>query len=83
MGKNQAIFRKVICLPIRLYQYLRPALPMPASCRFYPSCSQYANEALSQYGLFKGTHLSIRRLLRCHPWSSGGYDPIIFEREKQ
>jgi len=57
--------------------YKRVLSPMlPPSCRFYPSCSQYALEALERYGLFKGGALGIYRLLRCHPFSRGGFDPV-------
>ncbi|HRY63096.1 MAG TPA: membrane protein insertion efficiency factor YidD [Patescibacteria group bacterium] len=45
-------------------------------CRFYPTCSNYSISALEQYGLFKGLLLSIKRIIHCHPWSRGGYDPI-------
>jgi putative membrane protein insertion efficiency factor len=60
---------------IRLYK--RTLSPMlPPSCRFSPSCSQYALEAMERYGLFKGGALGIYRLLRCHPFSRGGFDPV-------
>ncbi len=60
---------------IRVYK--RTLSPMlPPSCRFSPSCSQYALEALEKYGLLKGTALGIYRLLRCHPFSRGGFDPV-------
>ncbi|MDD4899664.1 MAG: membrane protein insertion efficiency factor YidD [Candidatus Omnitrophica bacterium] len=61
---------------IRLYQcFLRPLLP--CSCRFVPSCSEYAKEALERYGFFKGATLSLKRLLACHPFSGkSGYDPL-------
>jgi putative membrane protein insertion efficiency factor len=48
----------------------------PPCCRFYPSCSAYAKEALLTHGVFKGSFFSIMRILRCHPFSDGGYDPV-------
>jgi putative membrane protein insertion efficiency factor len=53
---------------------LRPVIG--ASCRFAPSCSQYAEEALRLHGMRAGTMLAIRRVARCHPWSEGGHDPV-------
>jgi len=49
----------------------------PASCRFTPSCSAYAKEAVTEYGVFKGGVLSVKRIMKCHPWHPGGYDPVI------
>ncbi|MBU0619284.1 membrane protein insertion efficiency factor YidD [Patescibacteria group bacterium] len=46
------------------------------ACCFTPTCSQYSYEAINKYGIIKGTYLSLKRILRCHPWSKGGYDPI-------
>lgn len=46
------------------------------SCRFYPTCSQYALEAIEKYGAIKGTFIAIKRILRCHPFNKGGYDPL-------
>ena len=61
---------------IRIYQNsLR--FVFPSSCRFYPSCSEYSIEALRKYGIFKGSWLSARRLVRCNPFNPGGYDPLI------
>ncbi|NLM75798.1 MAG: membrane protein insertion efficiency factor YidD [Clostridiaceae bacterium] len=61
---------------IRLYQkYISPLKGKP-TCRFYPTCSNYALEALTRYGTLKGVYLSIRRLLKCHPFHPGGYDPV-------
>lgn len=48
----------------------------PRTCRFFPTCSQYAGEAIAKYGPGKGLYLTVRRLLRCHPWHPGGYDPV-------
>lgn len=60
---------------IRAYQLLIAPLISPC-CRFAPSCSQYAAEALRTYGLVKGLGLTLRRLLRCHPFHPGGWDPV-------
>ena len=60
---------------IRGYQLVLSPL-LPPSCRFYPSCSQYALEAVSRHGAMKGTWLAARRLARCHPFNPGGYDPV-------
>jgi len=53
-----------------------------ASCRFYPSCSRYAEEALESHGIWKGSWLSVCRLCRCAPWHPGGYDPVPGQRER-
>ncbi|MFC0546374.1 membrane protein insertion efficiency factor YidD [Kutzneria chonburiensis] len=66
---------KVLVLPIRGYQkWISPLFP--PSCRFYPSCSAYAVEALTVHGAVRGSWLTIRRLLRCGPWHPGGLDPV-------
>lgn len=65
----------VALLIIRTYQVLISPL-FPSSCRFAPTCSQYAAEALSRHGLWRGLGLTVRRLCRCHPWHSGGWDPV-------
>ena len=65
----------MLILPVRLYQLTISPL-LPASCRFIPTCSQYAVEALKKHGPLKGSYLTFRRLLRCHPWGGSGYDPV-------
>jgi putative membrane protein insertion efficiency factor len=60
---------------IRAYQLVISPHLAP-SCRYVPSCSQYASEALMKHGFFKGLYLAARRLLRCHPFHAGGYDPV-------
>jgi putative membrane protein insertion efficiency factor len=66
---------RVLVLPIRLYQLLVSPLLGPR-CRFYPSCSAYAVEALQRHGALRGSWLAVRRLGRCHPWNPGGPDPV-------
>jgi len=66
---------KLIIYFIRLYQRIISPL-FPPSCRFYPSCSAYAIEAIGRYGLIKGGLKAILRVARCHPFHPGGYDPV-------
>ena len=65
--------RALAILPIRLYQTLVSPL-FPASCKYHPSCSQYAADAIRKYGVLRGSVKAGWRLLRCHPWSEGGVD---------
>lgn len=67
---------KQICIfMIRGYQKYISPMTGP-HCKYTPTCSQYAIEALEKYGVVKGLWLSVRRILRCHPWAEGGYDPV-------
>ena len=66
---------KVTLLIIRVYQVLISPL-FPSSCRFAPTCSQYAAEALGRHGFRRGRGLTLRRLSRCHPFHAGGWDPV-------
>jgi putative membrane protein insertion efficiency factor len=67
--------KRLLIFGVRAYQVgLSPLLP--ASCRYYPSCSAYAIEAIERHGAVRGTWLSVRRVLRCHPFRPGGYDPV-------
>lgn len=60
---------------IRGYRYVISPL-LPPTCRYTPTCSQYALEAVQQYGAGRGTWLAAKRIMRCHPWHPGGYDPV-------
>ena len=71
--RRVAIFPFVVL--VRFYQLCISPLT-PAACRFTPTCSQYALEALRKHGLIKGLWLTVRRLVRCHPWGGSGYDPV-------
>jgi hypothetical protein len=65
----------LLIAPIRFYRrFISPYTP--PSCRYTPTCSQYAIEALRKHGPFKGSWLAVRRILRCHPWGGHGYDPV-------
>jgi uncharacterized protein len=67
--------RAVVVAPIRFYQrFISPALPR--RCKYHPSCSEYAAEAIRTYGVLRGLVLAAWRLLRCNPWSHGGFDPV-------
>jgi putative membrane protein insertion efficiency factor len=71
--------RELVLLPVRLYRrVLSPALPK--RCKYHPSCSAYAVEAVREYGVIRGSVLAGWRLLRCNPWSHGGYDPVEQQR---
>lgn len=67
--------KHLLALLITLYQLLISSW-LPPACRFTPTCSQYAKEALLRHGLARGLGLSLRRLSRCHPFHAGGYDPV-------
>lgn len=66
---------RILVALIRLYQVLISPL-LGANCRFSPSCSHYAIDAIRKHGALKGGYLSVRRILRCHPFHPGGYDPV-------
>jgi putative membrane protein insertion efficiency factor len=70
-----SFFAAVFLAPVRLYQrFISPGLP--ARCRYHPSCSAYAVEAVREYGVLRGAVLAAWRVLRCNPWSAGGLDPV-------
>jgi len=65
----------IMMVMIRAYQLVISPI-IGSACRFEPSCSNYAMQAIERYGAFKGGMMSVKRLLRCHPWCPGGYDPV-------
>lgn len=66
---------KIIILIIKAYRYAISPL-FPASCRFTPTCSAYSMEAINRHGFFMGLYYSVRRIIKCHPFHPGGYDPV-------
>ncbi len=73
--KPTTLAARVLSAPLIAYRrWVSPALP--ARCRFYPSCSAYALEAIATHGALRGVRMAIWRLLRCHPFHPGGYDPV-------
>ena len=71
----RSLFVWLLSLPIYFYRYCISPLT-PPSCRFTPTCSQYALEALRKHGPVRGLWLAIKRICRCHPWGGSGYDPV-------
>lgn len=67
--------KKIVIGLVRVYQKIISPL-FPPTCRFYPTCSAYFIQAVEKYGVIKGTFLGIRRILKCHPFNPGGYDPL-------
>jgi putative membrane protein insertion efficiency factor len=65
----------LLALPVRFYRYFISPM-LPPSCRYSPTCSEYALEALRVHGPFRGAWLALRRLARCHPWGGHGHDPV-------
>jgi len=74
--------RNLLIFPVRAYQYLLSPF-FGHACRFSPTCSQYAVEAIETHGAIRGLWLAIKRLGRCHPWHEGGFDPVPGEKGMQ
>lgn len=67
--------RKLLVYLIKLYQrFVSPCFP--PTCRFYPTCSTYAIQAINQYGAIRGVLIAVKRIIKCHPFHPGGYDPV-------
>lgn len=75
MSKLTKIGGKILIAPIIFYRYAISPLK-PQTCRYTPTCSQYAIEAIKKHGPFKGSFLAAKRIGRCHPWGGHGYDPV-------
>ena len=73
--------RSIAVFLITLYQKLISPM-FPSSCRFSPTCSQYAKDAIVKYGIARGSYLAARRILRCHPFHPGGYDPVVKNHDR-
>lgn len=73
--------RSLLIRLIKAYQYLISPFLGP-SCRFHPTCSHYAIEAISEHGVLKGGYLSVRRIIKCHPLHEGGHDPVPTRQDK-
>ena len=70
-------FSKLVALQLlRAYKWAISPL-FPPACRYVPTCSEYAMEAIERYGVFRGSFMAVARLLRCHPFARGGYDPVV------
>ena len=75
------IIKKLAILPIKIYQWLISPL-LGQNCRHEPTCSQFTIEAIQEWGAIKGTWLGVKRLSKCHPWGTFGYDPVPKKEKK-
>jgi len=69
------MMRSLVLFPIRFYRYAISPF-MPPHCRYHPTCSEYAAEAITLHGASRGLWMGMKRIARCHPWAEGGYDPV-------
>ena len=79
---NRGLAARALAVPVHAYRLFLSPLLGP-NCRYYPSCSAYALDALRVHGALKGSWLSVRRICRCHPWHPGGYDPVPAPADRQ
>lgn len=80
INKLKIFLIKIVIIPIRIYQLIISPMLGSNKCCFYPTCSNYAILAIKEKGIMKGIALSILRILKCHPWSNGGHDPVIKDK---
>jgi putative membrane protein insertion efficiency factor len=78
---TESLPAKSLGLLVRIYQNTL-GLVLPNSCRYQPTCSQYALDALTEYGAVKGVWLTLKRITRCHPFAAGGYDPVPAKEQR-
>lgn len=69
------LLHKLVVFPIKVYQYTLSPL-LGKNCRYQPTCSQYMIQAIEEWGVLKGIYFGVKRISRCHPWGSHGYDPV-------
>ena len=69
------LLKKIFIFPVKIYQWVLSPL-LGSNCRYQPTCSHYMIEAIEEWGVFKGLALGFKRIGRCHPWGSHGYDPV-------
>lgn len=80
--KGDQLMKKILIRGVHFYQkYISPM--SPPTCRFYPTCSNYAIDAISEHGAVKGSYLATRRILKCHPLHEGGFDPVPINTKKK
>lgn len=81
IGRAVLFLRRAYLLPVRFYRKFLSPLKPASSCRFTPTCSRYAVDAVLEWGIFAGTFLALWRIVRCNPFSPGGYDPVPTRQE--
>jgi len=74
-ARGHQVMIAVVLAPIILYRYFISPL-LGVNCRFSPSCSEYAKDTITRYGALRGGRLTVKRILKCHPWGGSGYDPV-------
>ncbi|HEY0826758.1 MAG TPA: membrane protein insertion efficiency factor YidD [Bacilli bacterium] len=74
--------KQMVQAPIHMYRKIISPL-LPPTCRFYPTCSEYALESIEQHGALKGSYYAVRRICKCHPFHAGGFDPVPSGKKKE